>query len=422
MEAQTDTRVRLGLHFACGWHARLGGVSSDSASRARELLRSHPIVDGHNDLAWAMRVGHWYDLVDLDVAAGLESTQTDIPRLRAGGVGTQFWSVYSPSNLPGDTAVVATLEQIDFVHQLVDRYPDDLQLALTADDVARAHETGRIASLLGAEGGHSIGCSLGALRALYRLGVRYMTLTHNHNTPWADSATDEPGCGGLSPFGRTVVAEMNRLGMIVDLSHVAASTMNDALDTSVAPVLFTHSSCRAITDHPRNVPDEVLARLPDNGGVCMVTFVPDFVSEECRIWAVEAKAWMKDRGVDPGDVEEQMRARKEFEAKKTRPGATVAQVADHVDHAREVAGIEHVGVGGDYDGCPTFPAGLEDVSCYPALFAELLDRGWSETDCALIARHNALRVLRDVEAVAARLADRRPGRERLADLDLDLAQ
>lgn len=353
---------------------------------ARAILDEQPVVDGHNDLPWAHRLGHRYDLLAADLEAGLPAVHTDIARLREGRVGAQFWSAYVPSTLPAVEAVTATLEQIDFIHQFTARYPHVFEAATTSADVERAIATGRIASLIGVEGGHSIGTSLGTLRSFARLGVRYMTLTHNDNVAWADSATDEPKAGGLTAFGRTVVAEMNRLGMLIDLSHVAETTMRAAMETTQAPVLFTHSSCRAVVDHPRNVPDEVLASLAANGGVCMVAPVPDFVSEECRAWRIAMRAASDGSNGGP-----------------TRPTATIDQVVDHFDHAREVAGIDHVGVGGDYDGVDYFPAGLEDVSCYPLLFAALLDRGWSREDCAKVAGANVLRVLRDAEEVAGRL-------------------
>src|SRR5437764_8546855 len=263
--------------------------TSPSLAAANELLAAHALVDGHNDLAWRMRTRANYDLDAVALAAGYEIAHTDIPRLRAGRLGAQFWSVYVPSSLSGDAAVSATLEQIDFVHRLIERYPNVFGLALTADDAVRIFESGRIASFLGAEGGHSIDCSLGTLRALYRLGVRYLTLTHNDNTPWADAATAEPSVGGLNDFGRAVVREMNRLGMLVDLAHVAPSTMHDALDTTEAPVVITHSACRALVDHPRNVPDDVLRRLADNGGACMVALVTDFVSDACRVRRVAGR-------------------------------------------------------------------------------------------------------------------------------------
>jgi membrane dipeptidase len=368
--------------------------------RARDLLSRSPILDGHNDLPWTLRDMVASDLDRVDFSAGIPDAYTDLPRLRAGGVGAQFWSVFVPSSLQGDSAVSATLEQIDLTRRLVGRYPDALELTLTADDVERAMAAGKIASLLGAEGGHSIASSLGVLRALYALGVRYMTLTHNDNVPWADSATDEPAAGGLTEFGREVVAEMQRLGMLVDLSHTAPATMRDALAVARGPVIFSHSSARAICDHPRNVPDDVLGALAAGGGVCMVTFVPAFVSEECRQWDRELAEEMRERGLDPKDYSQRSRAAAERAARHPRPNATVAQVADHVEHVRAVAGPRHVGLGGDFDGTDQLPEGLSDVSGYPALFAELLRRGWTDADCALLASGNILRVLREAEQAA----------------------
>jgi membrane dipeptidase len=391
---------------------------TETSSRGRELLSRFPLIDGHNDLPWAMRLGARYDFEQMDPGVGISSTHTDIPRLRAGGVGGQFWSVYVPSTLPGHEAVTATLEQVEFVHRMVERYPDDLELALTADDVERAFSSGRVASMLGAEGGHSIGCSMGALRALYRLGVRYMTLTHNDNIPWADAATDKPAVGGLTAFGREVVREMNRLGMLVDLSHVAPSTMHAAIDASEAPVIFSHSCCRAVVDHVRNVPDDVLRLLPDNGGVCMISFVPDFVSEACRTWRVGWRAAMDAQGIDIADAEARKPATKAFVTEHPRPVATLADVVTHLEHARELIGIEHLGVGGDYDGVDVLPEGLHDVTGYPALLDELLDRGWSEDDCRAVAGGNVLRALRGAESVATRAqADRAPSLARIEDLD-----
>ena len=368
--------------------------------RARDLLSHAPVLDGHNDLPWALRELGQSDLNGVDLAAGITGTQTDLPRLRAGGVGAQFWSVFVPSSLQGDSAVSATLEQIDLTRRMIDRYPDALELALTSADVERIMASGKVASLLGAEGGHSIASSLGVLRSLYALGVRYMTLTHNDNVPWADSATDDPAANGLTDFGREVVAEMQRLGMLVDLSHTSPATMRDALNAARGPVIFSHSSARAICDHARNVPDDVLALLAANGGVCMVTFVPSFVSEECRQWDLAVTEDMRERGLDPRDYHERMRVSNERDATDPHPNATVAQVADHVDHVREVAGIEHVGVGGDFDGTGHLPEGLQDVSGYPALFAELLRRGWTEADCARLSSGNIVRVLHEAEATA----------------------
>ncbi len=372
---------------------------------ARELLRRHPLVDGHNDLPWAIREEFGGDPVRARLAEPVAQTQTDLPRLDAGGVGAQFWSVYIPATLAGTNsehcAVSTVLEQIDTTRRMIEAYPDRLELALTADDVERVFAAGRIASLMGAEGGHSINNSLGVLRSLYDLGVRYMTLTHNNNVGWADSATDQPEAGGLTDFGREVVREMQRLGMLVDLSHVAASTMRDALAVARAPVIFSHSSARALCDHPRNVPDDVLRSLAANGGVCMVTFVPFFVSPECAQWQFGLLAELERRGLDRRDMETWETVAPEYQRAHPMPEATLAQVADHIEHVRTVAGLAHVGLGGDYDGSAGMPAGLADVSCYPALFAELLDRGWTEDDCAALAGGNLLRVLRDAENLAS---------------------
>jgi membrane dipeptidase len=395
-----------------------GPQADQGQQRARKLLSRVPLIDGHNDLPYALRDAGAMDLASVDLAEPVSFTQTDLPRLAAGGLGAQFWSVYVPASLAGEAAVVTTLEQIDLVHRMVRRYPDRLELALTAADVERIFAAGRLASLIGAEGGHSIASSMGVLRMLYALGVRYLTLTHNSNVPWADSATDEPQAGGLTGFGRAVVGEMQRLGMLVDLSHVSPGTMRDALDVAEAPVMFSHSSARALCDHPRNVPDDVLARLPGNGGLCMVTFVPDFVSPECAAWAAQLTADMRERGLDPWDFDVREQAAQQRAAADPRPSATLAQVADHVEHVREVAGIGHVGLGGDMDGTLQLPDGLTDVSCYPALFAELLRRGWTEDDCARLAGGNLLRVLRGAEDAARVLAAQRPPcTARIEDLD-----
>ncbi len=382
--------------------------ASELLARARELLAEYPVVDGHNDLPWALReIG--YDLDERDLATDLSAHQhTDIPRMRAGGLGAQFWSVFVRSDYAGDQAVSATLEQIDVVRRFVDRYPDDLRLALTADDMEAARAEGRIASLMGAEGGHSIDCSLGTLRALYELGVRYMTLTHNDNVPWADSATDDPGVRGLSPFRHEVVREMNRLGMLVDLSRVAPATMRAALRTSEAPVIFSHSSARSVCDHVRNIPDGVLEQLPANGGVAMVTFVPKFILPEAIEWTLAADANMSANGLHSLDTSaEGMRVQRAFEAANPRPLATAKTVADHLDHMREVAGVDHLGIGGDYDGVAFTPADLADVSGYPTLIAELLDRGWSEADLTKLTWKNAVRVLREAEDLSRDLRARR---------------
>jgi membrane dipeptidase len=348
-----------------------------AGDRIARLLAQYPLVDGHNDLADALRTLHGGALTpaDLDKFAldrRQPLTRTDLPRLTAGRVGAQFWSVYVPGDLPPAAAVVRTLQQIDLVYSMHRRFPGRLELVTTADGVEAAFRAGRIAGLLGAEGGHSICDSLEVLRMLAELGVRYLTLTHNHNVAWADSATDTPRLGGLNDFGREVVAEMNRIGMLVDLSHVADTTMRDALSVTTAPVIFSHSSARAICAHPRNVPDDVLAALPGNGGVCMVTFVPAFLSDDR--WA-----WTRNPVGPP-------------------PPVTVEQVADHIEHVREVAGVEHVGLGGDFDGCDDTPAGLDDVSGYPRLFGELAARRWSDVELAALAGGNVLRVMRSAEA------------------------
>jgi membrane dipeptidase len=367
---------------------------------ARDLLRRFPVIDGHNDLPWAIREQFGGDPARASLAEPVAVTQTDLPRLDAGGVGAQFWSVYVPAGLAGDAAVTAVLEQIDIVHRMIRHYPDRLALATSAAEVERSFAAGKIASLLGAEGGHSIGSSLGVLRGLHALGVRYMTLTHNANVGWADSATDKPDAGGLTGFGREVVREMQRIGMLVDLSHVSPATMHDALDVASAPVIFSHSSCRALCDHPRNVPDDVLRRLAANGGVCMVTFVPFFVSPECADWQLGLLAEVERRGLDSRDVTAWGQVMPEWEAAHPLPAASVAQVADHIEHVRSMAGIGHVGIGSDFDGGVSGPEGLTDVSGFPALFAELLDRGWTEDECAAVASGNVLRALRDAESVA----------------------
>ncbi|WP_328937834.1 dipeptidase [Streptomyces tauricus] len=389
-----------------------------SLDEARAFLADFPVVDGHNDLPWALREQVRYDIGARDIATDQSAhLHTDLARLRAGGVGAQYWSVYVRSDLPD--AVTATLEQIDCVRQLIARYPADLRSALTAADMEVARAEGRIASLMGAEGGHSIDNSLATLRGLYELGVRYMTLTHNDNIAWADSATDEPVAGGLTPFGHEVVREMNRLGMLVDLSHVAATTMRDALDTSTAPVIFSHSSSRAVCDHPRNIPDDVLERLPANGGVAMVTFVPKFVLQAAVDWTVAADENMRAHGFHHLDTTaDGMKVHHAFEESHPRPVATVSTVADHLDHMREVAGVDHLGIGGDYDGTPFTPDGLGDVSGYPNLIAELLDRGWSKPDLAKLTWQNSVRVLAAAEDVARDEQSRRgPSNATLEQLD-----
>jgi membrane dipeptidase len=375
--------------------------------RARRLLRDTPIIDGHNDYPWEVRQKAKLDLAVLDLRQPQPSIMTDFARLAAGGVGGQFWSVYVPSPAPGTdpaAAVTQTLEQIDIVHRMIARYPDRLALALTADDVDRAMRQRRIASLIGMEGGHSINSSLAALRMMHRLGARYMTLTHSLNVPWADAATDAPTLDGLSPFGEQVVREMNRLAMLVDLSHTSPATMADALRVSAAPVIFSHSSARALTDVPRNVPDDILRQLPQNGGVVMVTFVPGFVSAQVadhgRRESDERARLAAQAGATPESVAAAIDA---WRAAHPAPRASLIDVANHVDHIRKVAGIDHVGLGSDFDGITSVPVGLEDVSTFPALVAELLRRGYTDDDVRKIAGRNILRVMRAAEAVAAKM-------------------
>ena len=375
-------------------------TASPSAARAASVLTDHPIFDGHNDLPWEARNQVHCDWSVFDIAAGGLPTHTDLPRLRAGGVGAQFWSVYVPSSLDGGAAVTATLEQIDAVHEMTRRFAGDLELVTTAEQARAAYEAGRIASLIGAEGGHSINSSLPVLRMLHTLGVRYLTLTHNDNVPWADSATDTPVVGGLSAFGREVVAEMNRLGMLVDLSHVAATTMRDALDVAAAPVIFSHSSAYAVCPSVRNVPDDVLERLPSNGGVCMVTFVPGFISPAAHEWTNTVKDVAAAAGVDPKDYPAWSAWVKEYRRTHPAPEASIADVVAHCEHVREVAGIEHIGLGGDYDGVDLLPEGLDDVTGYPRLLEALAERGWSAQDLGALTSGNIRRVLGDAEDVA----------------------
>ena len=375
--------------------------------RARALHRQVPMFDGHNDFPWEVREKADKTLAGLDIRSSQPKTMTDIPRLKRGGVGAQFWSVYVPVELAGQHAVTATLEQIDIVYQMRAAYPDTFELARTADDVERIFKSGKIASLIGLEGGHSIDSSLGALRMFHRLGARYMTLTHSKNTPWADSSTDTAEHGGLSPFGEEVVREMNRLGMLVDISHVSPDTMEDVLRVTQAPVIFSHSSARALVDVPRNVPDGVLRQLPKNGGVVMVSFVPGFTSPEVARWDAAREAEQARLGkASPGDEAAIRAGIERWTAAHPAPKATLSQVADHIDHVRQVAGIDHVAYGSDFDGITSTPTGLEDVSTFPALTAELLRRGYSDEDVKNVLGLNLLRVMRAAEATAARLLEK----------------
>jgi membrane dipeptidase len=376
-------RMKLSIILVAAACAAGVGAQSDPLARARAIHKQVPLVDGHNDYPWALRgLDPGRDFGTAEISKPVPSLMTDIPRLRQGGVGGQFWSVYVPSTMQGKEAVRATLEQIDIVHRMTKRWPETFEMAYTAADVERSFKAGRIGSLIGMEGGHSIDSSLATLRMMFALGARYMTLTHSANVPWADASPGPAVLGGLSTFGEEVVREMNRLGMLVDLSHVSPDTMEDALRVSAAPVIFSHSSARALCNHHRNVPDNILKLVATNGGVVMVTFVPGFISQ--AVADFDAKPAAERANLQP-------------------PRATLAQVADHIDHIRKVAGIDHIGLGGDFDGISSVVAGLEDVSTYPALSAELLKRGYTDDDIKKIIGLNVLRVMRQVEKVAAGL-------------------
>ena len=385
-----------------------------------ELLRTAPLIDGHNDLLWALRDARLQapDQPEPDVSAHVPALMTDLPRLRAGGVGGQFWSVYVPSDLPGHEAVTRTLEQIDAFHRLLARYPDALVETRSVDDVGSAVTLGRIASMVGVEGGQSIGCSLGALRMLVRLGATYMTLTHNDDLPWADSATGEHPHGGLTRFGEEVVREMNRLGVLVDCSHVSDDVMRQAIDVSDAPVVFSHSSARALADVPRNVPDDVLELVGRTGGVVMATFVPWFVTQEGadmgRTWWEELHRLRDEHPDDPATVARTIDA---WEKEQPQGSVTASDVANHIDHIRALAGIDAIGVGGDYDGVPTMGDELADVSSYPLVFDELRSRGYTEEDLRAIAGRNVLRVMGATAEVARRLASQPPSQATIEALD-----
>lgn len=396
-------------------------TDSDEVLRKRvsSVLKETPLIDGHNDLPmeYTNRVKGNLDQMPFtsDLSAIERPTHTDYPRMVKGMIGGQFWSVYIPiTAYPGASGDVGrVLKQIDVVHRMITTYPDQLELALTANEIISAHHRGKIASLMGIEGGHSIENSLANLRMLYRTGARYMTLTHSKGLRWADSATDEERVGGLSPFGKEVVREMNRLGMLVDLSHVSVSAMNDALDVSTAPVIFSHSSAYALTAHKRNIPDEVLLRLQANNGVAMVTFFPSYVSETVRLSWIRLREMVNAQTDDPKEQTKLYRAQL-----LTLPRPTLADVADHIDHIRNLIGIDHIGLGGDYDGMPPGPIGLEDVSTYPALLTELLRRGYSDADIAKIAGGNILRVMQAVEIVArTEQARRLPSNAQIEELD-----
>jgi membrane dipeptidase len=371
--------------------------------RAKKLHASALMIDGHNDMPWEIRSKGASNFEKLDISKSQPKLQTDIPRLRAGGVGAQFWSVWVPveTGYRGE-ALSTTLEQIDLVKQMIARYPETFALALTADDIERIHKEGKIASLIGVEGGYSIEESLNTLAKLYKLGARYMTLTHSDSLSWADSATDAPKSNGLSPFGKQVVQKMNDLGMMVDISHVSAKTMHDAIDVSGAPVFFSHSSAKAVADSSRNVPDDVLKRLPEKDGVVMVNFFSGFVvpaAAKAYIDSIDYERELKKKNNDPKLVDKEMKRWKE---QHQYPRGTIHDVLDHIDHIAKVAGVEHVGLGSDFDGVSKLPTQLEDVSCYPYITQGLLDRGYTENQIRAILGGNLMRVFRKVEAYAAR--------------------
>ena len=419
----TRTHVVCALWLLVCSCAAAAAETQDPNARLQRVLTATPLIDGHNDLTSLIRERFDGDLNAIDLNAytsrippptGEPALMTDIPRLRAGHVGAQFWAVWVPVELKGFEAVQATLEHIDLVKRMAARYPNDLEMAYTAADIRRIHHSGKIASLIGIEGGHQINNSLAVLRQMYDLGARYMTLTHTSNTAWADSATDTPQHHGLTPFGVEVVREMNRMGMMVDLSHVSPDTMRAALAASEAPVIFSHSSARALVDHPRNVPDDILRLVADRGGVVMVNFVPVFVSDARNRWAADRAAEEARYGSPPykglyiGQPERAKAALDEWDRRHPSPAATLQQVADHIEHVRDIAGIDHVGIGSDFDGIEAVPVGLEGVDKFPALLIELMRRGWTDADLAKVAGGNALRVLSDVEHVATKLRATRP--------------
>ncbi|WP_242140395.1 dipeptidase [Sphingomonas sp. TREG-RG-20F-R18-01] len=424
MQPRTRTALALLATMLLATPALADGYDT----RVARVLRTTPLIDGHNDWPETLRDREGEQRWSIDLAAGLDRRtpryDTDIARLRSGGVGGQFWSVYVDAALPGLEQVKQTLEQIDFVHTMVARYPKDLALARTADDVRRIHRSGRIASLIGVEGGGQIDGSLSVLRAYHDLGAGYLTLTHSRTIEWADSATDDPRHGGLTAFGEAVVGELNRLGMLVDLSHVSEDTMRDALRVTKAPVIFSHSGARAVNDHPRNVSDAVLRLVAANGGVVMVDFAPNYVSDAYRRWSAELAAEKTRLNAPPfgglliGQPEKAKAALQDWQAQHPAPRVTLAQVADHIVHVADVAGVDHVGIGSDFDGVGSvLPEGLDDVSTYPALLAELMRRGWSDGDVAKLAGGNVLRVMATAERVAQSMSGTLPATGTPAGMD-----
>ena len=389
-----------------GGHLR--AQNSANLATARQILKETPLIDGHNDVPWQYlsRAKNHMDEIKFDGStAALEPPMhSDIPRLKKGGLGAQFWSVYIPATSAGPGAVREVYTQIDLVHRLVARYPDQFEMAYTADDIVRIHKQGKIGSLIGIEGGHAIENSLAVLRELYRSGARYMTLTHSKNIDWADSATEIPVHNGLTPFGKLVVKEMNRLGMLVDLSHTSEKTMSDVLDMAQSPVIFSHSSARAVTGHPRNVPNAILKRLKKNGGIVMVTFVTPFINDDVRGYYLKLQVQQeRAKSQNPYDTTAFNRHMESWKTAHPMPRASLFDAADHIDHIAKLIGVKHIGIGSDFDGIESVPVGLEDVSTFPALFAELLSRGYSKQDLKKIAGENMLRVMRANEKTAARL-------------------
>ena len=397
-----------------GWSAVVAGpLPLSPALRLERILTETPLIDGHNDLPWSLRERYADKAAQVDLVHGAGDFSTDIPRLHKGRVGGQFWSVWIPSEILGPSAVQATIEQIDLVKVLVRRYPADLEMAYSAADVVRIHRAGRIASLIGIEGGHQINNSLPALRQLYALGARYMTLTHTKDLDWADSATDVPRHHGLTPFGREVVREMNRLGMLVDLSHVSEDTMVDALATTRAPVIFSHSSARGLVDNARNVSDDVLRIVAKNGGVVMINFYPGFVSDARFRWSAErvgeqARLTAPTFGIYLGQPAKAEAALKNWATQHPQPPVDLAAVADHIEHVRAIAGVDQVGFGSDFDGIPEMVSGLSGVDQFPALLLELMRRGWNDADIAKVAGGNVLRAMAQAEAVSTRLRTEEP--------------
>ena len=407
-------RITFGLLLLIsGISAGQQEISDAALQHATDLLQSTPLIDGHNDLPWLIREETAGDASAFQLER-VNEFDTDIPRLRKGLVGAQFWSVWIPGHRNSADAARTQLEQIDTALQLIDAHPDTFELALTADDIEKIFDQGKIASLLGMEGGYGLNNSLGAMRAYYRMGVRYMTLTHNVTLDWADAALGEQRHGGLTAFGRAMVHEMNRAGMMVDLAHTSPATMHQALDVTKAPVIWSHAAARALVDHPRNVHNDVLLRLPENGGVLMVTFIPSFLSTD--VWEMEKKLWATD--VDIDETRELRDIWLAYDAKYGAVRASIDDVADHIEHVRDVAGIDHVGLGSDYWGMPDMPIGLEDVSGFPRLFAILIQRGWSDEDLRKLAGENTLRVMREVESVAHRLQqETAPSNITISELD-----